>query len=126
MREKKEMNLEQLTMGVCYYPEHWDASMWKDDLLRMQDNGISVIRIGEFAWTVFEPKEGEFKFDFFAANNNVLRVQVFNSHARTVFNVFAVVSLRTGHRRYVPNLDHDILGRGHAGQSCKSGHYRQF
>lgn len=65
MREKKEMNLEQLTMGVCYYPEHWDASMWKDDLLRMQDNGISVIRIGEFAWTVFEPKEGEFKFDFF-------------------------------------------------------------
>ena len=55
----------RLTMGVCYYPEHWDESLWLSDLRRMKDAGISVIRIGEFAWSKFEPREGEFTFDFF-------------------------------------------------------------
>lgn len=54
-----------LTMGTCYYPEHWDEALWPDDLRRMKDAGISVIRIGEFAWNKFEPREGEFTFDFF-------------------------------------------------------------
>ena len=55
----------RLTMGVCYYPEHWDPALWRDDLRRMKDAGISVIRIAEFAWNKFEPTEGEFTFDFF-------------------------------------------------------------
>ncbi len=55
----------RLTMGVCYYPEHWDPSLWRDDLRRMKDAGISVIRIAEFAWNKFEPVEGEFTYDFF-------------------------------------------------------------
>ncbi|MCP1102984.1 beta-galactosidase [Aequitasia blattaphilus] len=59
------MNIDKITMGVCYYPEHWDKSLWKEDLLRMQENGIEVVRIAEFAWTIFEPKEGNFNFDFF-------------------------------------------------------------
>ncbi|MBE5803513.1 MAG: beta-galactosidase [Clostridiales bacterium] len=52
-------------MGTCYYPEHWDESLWLSDLRRMKEAGISVIRIGEFAWNKFEPREGEFTFDFF-------------------------------------------------------------
>jgi beta-galactosidase len=55
----------QLTMGVCYYPEHWDESLWEEDLSRMKASGISVIRIAEFAWNFFEPEEGVFTFDFF-------------------------------------------------------------
>ena len=55
----------KLTMGVCYYPEHWDKSLWRDDLRRMKAAGISVIRIGEFAWNKFEPEEGVFVYDFF-------------------------------------------------------------
>lgn len=55
----------RLTMGVCYYPEHWDKSLWQDDLRRMKDAGITVIRIAEFAWNKFEPREGEFTYDFF-------------------------------------------------------------
>ena len=54
-----------LTMGTCYYPEHWDESLWLSDLQRMKAAGISVIRIGEFAWNKFEPLEGQFTFDFF-------------------------------------------------------------
>lgn len=56
---------DKLTLGVCYYPEHWEKSMWADDLERMKSYGLSVIRIGEFAWNKFEPEEGRFTFDFF-------------------------------------------------------------
>lgn len=59
------IQLDHLTLGVCYYPEHWDKSLWKDDLSRMKEYGIEVIRIAEFAWNKFEPHEGEFTFDFF-------------------------------------------------------------
>lgn len=59
------MHLSALTLGVCYYPEHWDPSLWEEDLQRMKKAGIQVIRIAEFAWNKFEPQEGLFTFDFF-------------------------------------------------------------
>ncbi len=62
---RKKLNLDHLTLGVCYYPEHWDSSLWREDLRRMKDMGLEVIRIAEFAWNKFEPSEGEFTFDFF-------------------------------------------------------------
>lgn len=62
---QKGLNLKSLEIGVCYYPEHWDKSFWKDDLARMKANGISTIRIAEFAWSIFEPREGEYTFEFF-------------------------------------------------------------
>ncbi len=55
----------EMTVGVCYYPEHWDESLWESDLERMLANGITVIRIAEFAWSLFERTEGVFTFDFF-------------------------------------------------------------
>lgn len=39
----------KFTLGVCYYPEHWSETMWEDDLERMLESGIEVIRIAEFA-----------------------------------------------------------------------------
>lgn len=62
---EKSIQLEQLTLGVCYYPEHWPEALWADDLRRMLDAGIQVIRVAEFAWNKFEPQEGTFTFDFF-------------------------------------------------------------
>lgn len=63
--KKREYRFTEPTMGVCYYPEHWDRSLWEEDLLRMLDAGISIIRIGEFAWSKTEPSEGKFVYDFF-------------------------------------------------------------
>ena len=63
----KSLKLDHITMGVCYYPEHWDRTLWRDDLKRMRAAGIEVIRIAEFAWNKFEPREGEFTFEFFDA-----------------------------------------------------------
>ena len=55
----------EMTMGTCYYPEHWDESLWESDLDRMLDAGITCIRIAEFAWNKVEPAEGVFTFDYF-------------------------------------------------------------
>jgi beta-galactosidase len=52
-------------LGVCYYPEHWRASRHADDFRRMRDNGFDVVRMGEGAWSYFEPEEGKFRFDLF-------------------------------------------------------------
>ena len=48
--------------GIAYYPEHWDESSWDKDLKRIKELGVNTIRIGEFMWSVLEPREGEFDF----------------------------------------------------------------
>lgn len=76
---EKSLKFNKLTMGVCYYPEHWPENLWENDLERMQELGIEVIRIAEFAWNKFEPCEGVYNFEFFdrfleIANNKGMKV----------------------------------------------------
>ena len=47
-------------LGVCYYPEQWPQSDWRDDARRMVDVGISHVRVAEFAWARIEPARGRF------------------------------------------------------------------
>lgn len=61
---KNSIQLPELTLGVCYYPEQWDEQLWKEDLQRMKEHGIYIIRVAEFSWTLMEPKEGQFDFSF--------------------------------------------------------------
>jgi beta-galactosidase len=65
MNSQQNFQWETLSLGVCYYPEHWDRSLWKTDLERMLKVGIKTVRIAEFAWSKFERTEGEFTFEFF-------------------------------------------------------------
>lgn len=65
MRKKQTFTWNDLCLGTCYYPEHWDKSLWREDLQRMKANGIFIIRIAEFAWNKVEPREGEFTYTFF-------------------------------------------------------------
>lgn len=65
MKLEKSFLLNKPTIGVCYYPEHWSKDLWENDLDRMLDSGIEVIRIGEFAWNKFEAEEGIYTFEFF-------------------------------------------------------------
>ena len=48
--------------GIDYYPEHWAPSLWEEDAGRMAAAGIKLVRIGEFAWSRMEPRDGEFDF----------------------------------------------------------------
>ena len=52
-------------IGVCYYPEQWEESLWREDLQRMKDTGITTVRVAEFCWAIFEPEEGRFDFSLF-------------------------------------------------------------
>ena len=45
------INGQKITLGTCYYPEHWDKNLWREDLERMKECGIEVVRIAEFAWS---------------------------------------------------------------------------
>lgn len=65
MNRKQNFKWNNLSLGVCYYPEHWDRNLWQDDLRRMKENGIHTVRVGEFAWSIFEQEEGEFSFELF-------------------------------------------------------------
>ena len=56
---------KEIVLGTCYYPEHWPERLWEEDLERMEEAGIRVIRIAEFAWSKVEPEEGMFTFEFF-------------------------------------------------------------
>lgn len=63
------MNLE--ITGRKYY-ENWCGLLsrtlgkerWKTDAEMMVKANIKVIRIGEFAWSLYEPEEGKYEFDW--------------------------------------------------------------
>jgi beta-galactosidase len=61
----KKIVEDKLKLGVCYYPEHWPEELWEDDYRRMKELGFTYVRMGEFAWTIFEPEEGVFSFELF-------------------------------------------------------------
>ena len=50
--------------GVDYYPEHWPEARWEEDARLMQEMGITAVRLGEFSWVKFEPREGEYHFEW--------------------------------------------------------------
>jgi beta-galactosidase len=50
--------------GVQYYPEQWPEERWAIDAEMMQRAGVNTVRMGEFAWSAYEPREGELHFDW--------------------------------------------------------------
>ena len=53
-----------MKIGVDYYPEQWDKSMWSHDAELMAQTGVKLVRIGEFAWSKLEPQDGVFDFEW--------------------------------------------------------------
>lgn len=61
-----------LHLGTAYYPEHWKPEQWLNDIRLMQELGISVVRMGEFAWSSLEPSAGHFNFGWLDQAINLL------------------------------------------------------
>ena len=53
-----------MRLGVCYYPEQWHPERWPIDASMMREAGFDLVRIGEFAWSAFEPSRGRFAWDW--------------------------------------------------------------
>jgi beta-galactosidase len=49
-----------MKLGCCYYPEHWPEEWWAEDAHHMAAMGLSLVRIGEFAWSRIEPEPGRY------------------------------------------------------------------
>ncbi len=49
-----------MKLGCCYYPEHWPEQEWAQNAAHMHAMGLSTIRIGEFAWSRIESKQGTY------------------------------------------------------------------
>ena len=50
--------------GAAYFPEAWPKERWDRDIELMQQANFNVVRMGEFAWSRFEPREGVFDVDW--------------------------------------------------------------
>ncbi len=51
-------------LGVAYYPEQWPQARWRTDAQMMADAGLTLARVGEFAWSALEPEPGHFTLDW--------------------------------------------------------------
>jgi beta-galactosidase len=51
-------------LGCAYYPEYWGRDRYATDARLMQEAGINLARIGEFAWDRMEPRENHFTLDW--------------------------------------------------------------
>ncbi|QLG29010.1 beta-galactosidase [Halorarum halophilum] len=51
-----------MSIGVCYFPEHWPGERWERDVEQMAEAGFEHVRMGEFAWDRLEPERGRFEF----------------------------------------------------------------
>src|SRR5919108_1397698 len=58
------LSTSRLHLGASYYPEHWLEERWPEEIRLMQEAGLSIVRMGEFAWSSLEPSPGEFRLDW--------------------------------------------------------------
>lgn len=69
-----------LVLGAAWYPEQWPEARWDEDLKLMQQAGLRMVRVAEFAWSTLEPHEGQFALDWLeravelAAKRNLVTV----------------------------------------------------
>ncbi|RJS93485.1 beta-galactosidase [Salinisphaera sp. Q1T1-3] len=61
----RPITTDTFVYGVPHYPEHVDESYWDRDAARMAECGFNTVRLGEFAWHLFEPIEGRYDFGLF-------------------------------------------------------------
>ena len=58
-------NLKKIWLGAAYYPEAWTEDVIVDDIEKMKQLGVNVVRMGEFAWSTMEKEEGVFDISLF-------------------------------------------------------------
>ena len=50
--------------GAAYYSEYTPTDRLDEDIQLMKKANLSVVRIGESTWSLYEPQDGVFRFDW--------------------------------------------------------------
>lgn len=50
--------------GAAHYPELWPVEVFHKDLELMKEIKLNVVRVAEFTWSLLEPEEGRYSFDW--------------------------------------------------------------
>ena len=53
-----------MRIGVDYYPEQWESSLWSRDAEQMLKTGVKIVRICDGAWSSIETSDGIFDFEW--------------------------------------------------------------
>lgn len=59
-----QYKFNEILYGAAYYSEYTPTDRLDEDICLMKDAGLNVVRIGESAWGLFEPREGVFEFEW--------------------------------------------------------------
>ncbi len=64
LRSQPVKPFNNVLYGAAYYHEYMPFDRLDEDIRLMKEAGISVVRVGESTWSLFEPRDGEFEFDW--------------------------------------------------------------
>ncbi|WP_235854389.1 beta-galactosidase [Nonomuraea aridisoli] len=53
-----------IVYGGDYNPEQWPEETWADDVRLMREAGVTHVSLGIFSWSLLEPDEGVYTFDW--------------------------------------------------------------
>ena len=57
-----QYKFENILYGAAYYHEYMPNERLDEDIRMMKEAGLTVVRVGESSWALFEPQEGVFEF----------------------------------------------------------------
>ena len=60
--ETKIYQFDKPLYGAAYYSEYTPTDRLDEDIRMMKDAGLTVARVGESTWSLFEPQDGKFEF----------------------------------------------------------------
>lgn len=64
IRAEAQYTFDKPLYGAAYYHEYMPVERLDKDIAMMVEAGLSVVRVGESAWGIFEPQENEFRFEW--------------------------------------------------------------
>ena len=57
-------SFDDILFGVAYYHEYMPYERLEEDVRLMKEAGINYVRLGESTWQLWEPRDGEFEFEW--------------------------------------------------------------
>ncbi|MDR1339667.1 MAG: beta-galactosidase [Prevotellaceae bacterium] len=59
-----QYKFDNILYGAAYYHEYMPSERLDKDIRLMKDAGLTLVRVGESSWALFEPQEGVFEFEW--------------------------------------------------------------